>query len=116
MGRPPKSVQTPQDKKQTEQEYLAEHPNATPYELLTAEIITQARFAELDKMPDPVQQKVKPTIVIQKPIEPQLTSFTVAENRARVYLKDKTNGKSTLMSRGSAEREVKKYPRRYEII
>jgi hypothetical protein len=36
-------------KKQSEKEYLTEHKDATPYDMLMAGVITQDRFAELDK-------------------------------------------------------------------
>ena len=110
-----------------EEKYRSEHPNATPYEMLTEGVITQKRFDELNIMPEPQKPvmhekeekemaKVKPTIVITNPIIPELTSFVQPSYGGRVHLKDKTTGKATLMSRGSAEREVKKYPNRYEII
>lgn len=126
MGRPPK-----EPKKTNEQEYLAQHPNSSPYDLLMAGVINQSRFDELSKAPEPVnmadklqvqeekpleQQKVKPTIVITNPIIPKLSDLAIPQNKGRAYLKDKTTGKSTLMSRGSAEREKKKYPNRYEIL
>lgn len=123
-GRPKK-----EEKKLTEQEYLSQNPNATAYEMVKAGVINQSRFDELSKAPEPVKmadkmqvqeeipmQKVKPTIVITNPIIPQLSSLAIPENKGRAYLKDKITGKSTLMSRGSAEREKKKYPNRYEII
>lgn len=127
MGRPRKE-ETP--KKLTEQEFLLQNPNATPYNMVTAGVITAKRFEELSKAPEPVRQKIheeeegeeiqkiKPEIVkpTQVFIQPQLTSFTPTPNGTRVYLKDKKTAKTTLMSRGSAEREKKKYPNRYEII
>lgn len=120
MGRPKK------EDKLTEQEFLEQNPSATPYELLSEGIITQKRYEELVALPEPVKQevkeipphketeRVKPTIVTHK-IIPELTSFS-APKGTRVYLKDKVSGKSTLMSKGSAEREKRKYPNRYEII
>lgn len=115
-----------------EERYRKDNPDATPYDLLSAGAIDQARYNDLISheqksaiavkpqesedlnIKPAASDKLIPNKVIQHRAAPKLSQQNTPKS-GNVYLYDKTLNKTTWMSRGAAEREVRKYPHRYSI-